>query len=69
MAAYGRQLSLRALAKGWGKDDAVYLCGGAAEALLLHIKPYFPAAQLIDGDPVYANVRAFYLIARRLYGA
>ncbi len=66
--AFGRQIALRALAAGWGKDDAVYLCGGGAEPLLAAIHAYFPNAQLIPGDPVTANVRAFYLIARKLYG-
>lgn len=67
-AAFARQIALRALAKGWSKDDAVYLCGGGAEGLLEAVRSYFSKTQLIPGDPVTANVRAFYLIARRLYG-
>ncbi|MGG4035039.1 ParM/StbA family protein [Paenibacillus cisolokensis] len=66
--ALGRQIALRALAAGWKGDDALYLCGGGAEPLMPHIKVYFPGVRLLDGDPVFANVRAFYLIARRLYG-
>ncbi|MGO4371974.1 ParM/StbA family protein [Paenibacillus sp. MCAF20] len=66
--AFGRQIAIRALAAGWGKDDAVYLCGGGAEALLEALRAYFPKVQLIPGDPVTANVRSFYLIARKLYG-
>lgn len=65
--AFGRQIALRGLAAGWKKDDAVYLCGGGAEELLQHLIPYFPSVQLMT-DPATANVRAFYLIARKLYG-
>lgn len=67
LMAFGRQIALRALAAGWKKDDVVYLCGGGAEELLQHLIPYFPSVQLIT-DPATANVRAFYLIARKLYG-
>lgn len=66
--AFGRQIALRALAYGWSKDDAVYLCGGGTEPLIDAIRAYLPNTQPIVGDPVTANVRAFYLIARRLYG-
>lgn len=66
--AFGRQIALRALAAGWRKEDAVYLCGGGAEGLLESVRAYLLKTQLIPGDPVTANVRAFYLIARRLYG-
>ncbi|MGM0882580.1 MAG: ParM/StbA family protein [Bacillota bacterium] len=66
--AFGRQIALRALTGGWGKDDAVYLCGGGAGVLLESVKGYFHNAQLISVEPVTANVRAFHLIARKLYG-
>lgn len=66
-ADFGRQISLRALASGWKAGDAVYVCGGGATVLMDHIRKYFPAVRLID-EPAFANVRAFYQIARRLYG-
>ncbi|WEK53305.1 MAG: ParM/StbA family protein [Candidatus Cohnella colombiensis] len=66
--SFGRQIALKALSNGWGKNDAVYLCGGGAEALQESLRAYFINAQLIIGDPVTANVRAFYLIAGKLYG-
>lgn len=66
--AFGRQIALRALAAGWGKNDAVYLCGGGTVSLLEAIRTYFLNAKPIIGDPVTANVRSFYLIARKLYG-
>lgn len=67
--AFGRQIALRAISGGWRKGDAVYLCGGGAAGLTEALRAYFPLAQLVPGDPVTANVRAFYLIARRLYGS
>lgn len=66
--AIARQVALRALSGGWRKEDTVYVCGGGCEPLLEPMQAYFPAARAIDGDPVFANVRAFYLIARKLYG-
>ncbi|RUT48581.1 ParM/StbA family protein [Paenibacillus anaericanus] len=66
--AFGRQIAIRALASGWGKHDTVYLCGGGTEALQETIRAYFPNSKPIIGDPVTANVRAFFLIARKLYG-
>lgn len=65
--SFGRQIALRALASGWKAGDAVYLCGGGAEELLQYLLPYFPAVQLIPGDPSSANARALFLIARKLY--
>ncbi|OAB31740.1 hypothetical protein PMSD_18310 [Paenibacillus macquariensis subsp. defensor] len=67
-AAFARQIAIRALANDWKARDTVYLCGGGAEVLLSHIKQFFAGAVLIDGSPEYANVRAFYMIARKLYG-
>ena len=67
-AAFARQICIRALAAGWKGSDSVYICGGGAAALLEHIKPYFIGVQLLDKDPVYSNVKAFYLIARKVYG-
>lgn len=66
--AFARQIALRAISGGWRKEDAVYLCGGGATGLLDALRAYFPLAQLVPGDPITANVRAFWLIARRLYG-
>lgn len=66
--AFARQIGLKAIAGGWKKNESVYLCGGGAETLHEALLQYFPNTRLIDGDPVYANVKAFYLIARKLYG-
>lgn len=66
--AFARQIALRAIQGGWRKEDEVYLCGGGAPGLLEALRAYFPNVQLVPGDPVTANVRAFYLIARKLYG-
>lgn len=68
LEAFARQIAIRALANGWKAPDAVYLCGGGAEGILVHIKSFLPNAKLIDGSPEYANVRAFYMIARKIYG-
>ncbi|OAB48445.1 ParM/StbA family protein [Paenibacillus antarcticus] len=67
-AAFARQIAIRALANGWKAGDTVYLCGGGAEVLSSHIKQFFTGATLIDGSPEFANVRAFHMIARKLYG-
>lgn len=67
-AAFAHQIATRALAGGWRKNDTLYVCGGGCEAIIEPLHAYFPTARAIDGDPVMANVRAFYLIARRLYG-
>lgn len=67
-AAFARQIALRAISGGWSKTDRVFLCGGGAEGHMEPLREYFPLVQLVPGDPVTANVRAFYLIARRLYG-
>jgi len=66
--AFGRQISLRALSSGWKDSDAVFLCGGGAGVMLEVVRGYFPNAQLISVEPVTANVRAFHMIARKLYG-
>jgi plasmid segregation protein ParM len=67
-SAFGRQISLKAIGGGWKREDAVYLCGGGAGLLLEVVQEYFHRAQLLSVDPVTANVRAFYEIARKLYG-
>lgn len=65
---FARQIALKALAGGWKRGDAVYVCGGAAAVLVESLRAYFPNLRLIDGDTSYANVKAFYLIARKVYG-
>ncbi|MNG05595.1 hypothetical protein D3C84_887950 [compost metagenome] len=66
--AFGRQIALRAIRGGWKRTDRVYVCGGGGAKVLEHIqKPHFPLAVMIEGDPVLANVRAFFMIARKLY--
>lgn len=67
-ADFARQIALRALARGWKANDTVYLCGGGAGAVLAALRAYFPGARMIEGNPEYANVKAFFLIARRVYG-
>ncbi|MGG1638250.1 ParM/StbA family protein [Paenibacillus sp. NRS-1760] len=67
-SAFGRQIALKAIAGGWKSEDAVYLCGGGAGLLLEVVQEYFHRAQLLTVEPVTANVRAFYEIARKLYG-
>ncbi|WP_339193099.1 ParM/StbA family protein [Paenibacillus sp. FSL W8-1287] len=67
-ADFARQIALRALARGWKANDTVYLCGGGAGAVLDALRAYFPGIRMIEGDPEYANVKAFYLIARKVYG-
>lgn len=66
--AFARQIALRAIKGGWKEDDNIFLCGGGATTHLSDIKTYFKKTCLIDSDPVTANVKAFYLIAGRLYG-
>lgn len=66
--AFSRQIALRAIKGGWKEDDNIFLCGGGAKTHLNSIKDYFEKASLINDDPVTANVKAFYLIAGRLYG-
>lgn len=67
-ADFARQIALRALARGWKANDTVYLCGGGAGAVLAALRAYFPSVQMIEGEPSFANVKAFYLIARKVYG-
>lgn len=64
--AIGRHFGVKAMKK-FKKDDLVRVCGGGAELVFPYIKEVFPKAELIQ-DPVYANVKAFYEIARRVYG-
>lgn len=67
-AAFARQIASKAITRKWSAADKVYLVGGGAMALLSHLQEYFRHAQLIDDDPCTANVRAFLMIARRVYG-
>jgi plasmid segregation protein ParM len=64
--SFVRQVCTKAINKKWGKNDPLYLCGGGAKLQPL-ISEYFAKAQLIP-DPLFANVKAFYLIAGKLYG-
>lgn len=66
-AAFARQIASKAIARKWSVEDMVYLVGGGAAELLPYLLEYFRHAQLID-DPQTANVRAFLMIARRVYG-
>lgn len=66
--AFTRQIALRAIQGGWHSNDKVYLIGGGAEKVAPYIIEYFPQSKVSNSDPVTANVRAFYTIARKLYG-
>lgn len=67
--SFARQIGTKATNRKWRKGDAVYLCGGGATDLLPYIKrDFFPYAQLIDKEPIFANVKAFYLLAEKIYG-
>ncbi|QCT03790.1 hypothetical protein E6C60_3079 [Paenibacillus algicola] len=65
---FARQIALRALAGGWLGTDKVFICGGGAEVILESLRAYFPGVLMIEGDASFANVKAFYLIARKVYG-
>lgn len=65
-AAFARVISLKTSGK-WNKEDQVWVCGGGAPTLLPHLREYFPSAEMMQ-DPVFANVKAFYAIARKIYG-
>lgn len=67
-SAFARQIALRAIQGGWHANDKVYLCGGGAVVLVDELQSYFPNAKLIAGEAIEANVRAFYMIANKLYG-
>lgn len=67
-ASFARQIASKAITRKWTATDKVYLVGGGAGVLLSHLQEYFQHAQLIDDDPCTANVRAFLMIARRVYG-
>lgn len=67
-AAFARQIAFKAFARGWDKDEIIYLCGGGAEILLPYLKEYFPQVQILQNDTSFSNVKAFYMIASKLYG-
>jgi plasmid segregation protein ParM len=64
--AISRAIAVKALNK-WNKEDVVLLCGGGAETIFPFLKEYFPKIELMQ-EPVFTNVKAFYEIARKLYG-
>lgn len=64
--AIGRKIVTSAQRK-WKPHDVVKVCGGGAEMVFPYIKPHFPNAELIK-NPIYANVKAFYDLARKAYG-
>ncbi|CDN41706.1 ParM/StbA family protein [Paenibacillus sp. P22] len=66
--SFARQIAAYAVNKGWGSQDTVYLCGGGADPLQRELVKYFGSAQLLKpGMSEYANVDAFYRIAKGLY--
>lgn len=64
--AIGRKIAVSALKK-WKKDDTVRVCGGGAEYVFPYVQQIFPNAELIS-DATFANVKAFFEIARKVYG-
>ena len=68
LVAFARQIALYSINKGWFESDVVYVCGGGAELLSEALKDYFPNVQILLPDAEYSNVRAFYILARKLYG-
>lgn len=66
--AFTRQIALRAIQGGWQPSDKVYLVGGGADKVISYITDYFPLAKLASNDVIVANVQAFHMIARKLYG-
>ncbi|CAM3526805.1 ParM/StbA family protein [Paenibacillus lupini] len=67
ISALAHQIARAARAAKWQSEEKVYLCGGGALAMLELLRPYFQNVEVIP-DPVTANVRAFYMIARKVYG-
>ncbi|CDN44181.1 ParM/StbA family protein [Paenibacillus sp. P22] len=68
-AAFARAIIAHAIRLKWKSEDVLVLCGGGAEALLPDIGKHFKSAQLLKpGMSLYANVEAFHLIAKGLYG-
>jgi plasmid segregation protein ParM len=67
-AAFARQIAFKAFSKGWDQDEIIYLCGGGAEVLLTYLKEYFVNVQILQTDTEFSNVKAFYMIASKLYG-
>ena len=66
--AFTRQVALRAIQGGWQAHDKVYLVGGGAYKVISYMTDYFPLAKLASNDVITANVQAFHMIARKLYG-
>jgi len=67
--AFARQIAAHAVRIGWNATETVHLCGGGAEKLQNGLSKHFAAAELLKpGMSVFANVEAFYLIAKGLYG-
>ncbi|ACT00238.1 ParM/StbA family protein [Paenibacillus sp. JDR-2] len=67
VAALAHQIARAARAAKWQPEEKVNLCGGGALVMLELLRPYFPNVGVIP-DPVTANVRAFHMIARKVYG-
>lgn len=68
-AAFARQIAAYAVRIGWSNKDTVHLCGGGAEALQGELAKHFAAAHILKpGMSALANVEAFHMIARGLYG-
>lgn len=65
--AFGRVVGIKASTK-WKKNDGVIVSGGGAmnEKIVGAIKEFFPNLFPVE-EPVTANSRAFYAIARKLY--
>jgi plasmid segregation protein ParM len=62
----------------WKKDDSVFICGGASEKIVAHIKKHYVNAEIIKPllkrehdvlsvQPIYANAVGFYNLAKWAY--
>lgn len=58
----------RLFAKGWKREDQLFLLGGGAldKHLVEFIRDYFPLAKVID-DPVMANSKGMFQLGRHAY--
>lgn len=59
-------ITRKGIAKNWNATDRVRVLGGGAEIMLPYIKEEYPNATIVP-NPGFANVIAFYEVARKLY--
>jgi len=51
---------------GAGALDVIFIAGGGAHLVGSYVLRHFDHAQVVDGDPVYANAEGYYRFAQRL---